>query len=133
MMVGGAVLNATMFVGGSYLAKYLTGSNHDVERERHDKALEKYQRDYEAYHEKRNKLLDWYAKEMKMKRQGAQDFIDTDEALKLYKKVHSSEYHLGPEPKFSDYYRPSSNQRTGEMVYVGGGMLALGYLASKFL
>ena len=35
------------------------------------------------------------------------------------------------EPKFSDYYRPSDNQKMGEMVYVGGGMLALGYMASK--
>ena len=39
MMVGGAVLNATTFVGGSYLARYLSGSNHDAERKRHDKAL----------------------------------------------------------------------------------------------
>ena len=133
MMVGGAVLNATTFVGGSYLAKYLTGSNHDVERKRHDKALERYQRDYEAYHEKRNKLLDWYAQKMKMKRQTAQDFIDTDEALKLYAQTHRENYKLGPEPKFSDYYKPSSSQRMGEMAYVGGGMLALGYVASKFL
>ena len=36
------------------------------------------------------------------------------------------------EPRFSDYYRPSGNQKTGEMLYVGGGMLALGYIASKF-
>ena len=133
MMVGGAVLNATTFVGGSYLARYLSGSNHDAERKRHDKALEKYQRDYEAYHEKREKLMDWYAQEMKMKRQAAQDFVDTDEALKLYRDKQSSDYHLGHEPKFSDYYRPSSNQRTGEMLYVGGGMMALGYVASKFL
>ena len=133
MMVGGAVLNATTFVGGSYLARYLSGSNHDAERKRHDKALEKYQRDYEAYHEKRNKLLDWYAEKMKMKRQAAQDFVNTDEALKLYAQTHRENFHLGPEPKFSDYYKPSSSQRMGEMAYVGGGMLALGYVASKFL
>ena len=45
MMVGGAVLNATTFVGGSYLAKYLSGNSEKVflyEKERHDKALEKY-------------------------------------------------------------------------------------------
>ena len=133
MMVGGAVLNATTFVGGSYLAKYLSGSHSDAERKRHDKALEKYQRDYEAYHEKREKLMDWYAQKMHTKHQASQDFVDTDEALKLYREKHSVDYHLGPEPKFSDYYRPSSGQRMGEMAYVGGGMLALGYVASKFL
>ena len=39
MMVGGAVLNATTFVGGSYLAKYLSGNDtKDVlyEKQRHD-------------------------------------------------------------------------------------------------
>ena len=133
MMVGGAVLNATTFVGGSYLARYLSGSNHDAERERHDKALEKYQRDYEEYHERREKLMDWYAQKMKIKRQAAQDFVDTDEALKLYREVHSMNYHLPPEPKFSNYYKPSNSQKTGEMIYVGGGMLALGYLASRFI
>jgi len=37
------------FYGGSYLAKYLSGDNVDKERERHDKALEQYQRDYQKY------------------------------------------------------------------------------------
>ena len=46
MMFGGAILNATAFVGGSYLAKYLSGDKTDAERIRHDKALEKYQKDY---------------------------------------------------------------------------------------
>ena len=95
MMVGGAILNATTFVGGSYLARYLSGSSHDAERKRHDKALEKYQRDYEAYHEKRNKLLDWYAEKMKMKRQAAEDFVNTDEALKLYAQTHHVDYRYG--------------------------------------
>ena len=46
IMLGGAVLNATTFIGGSYLAKYLSGGNTDQERVRLDKALEKYQNDY---------------------------------------------------------------------------------------
>ena len=52
MMVGGAVLNATTFIGGLYLAKYLSGdSTQDIlfEKERHDKALGK----YAAYEQKR--------------------------------------------------------------------------------
>ena len=42
LMIGGAILNATTFVGGSYLAKYLPGTNTDEERVRHDKAMEQY-------------------------------------------------------------------------------------------
>ena len=58
IMLGGAVLNASTFIGGSYLAKYLSGSKTDRERRRHDKALEKYQKDYAKYQENRQKLLD---------------------------------------------------------------------------
>ena len=61
MLVGGAILNTTTFVGGSYLAKYLSGNDaKDIlyEKERHDKALDKYQNDYAAY-QKRQKFLDW--------------------------------------------------------------------------
>ena len=81
LMIGGAVLNATAFVGGSYLAKYLSGSNTDTERIRHDKALEKYQRDYAAYQEKRQRLLDWYNQQRDEEHQASQNLSNTDEAL----------------------------------------------------
>ena len=58
-------------------------------------------------------------------------WYSTDEPFKLYSQTHP-DYSL-QEPKLSDYYRPSDDQKMGEMAYVGGGMLALGYLASKFL
>ena len=127
MMLGGAVLNATAFVGGSYLAKYLSGGGgaSDTEKIRHDKALEKYQKDYSEYQEKRQKLIDWEMKKKDEKYQASKNLSKTDEALELYEQSH--------EPKFENYYRPSDNQKTGEMLYVGGGMLALGYAASKLL
>ena len=122
-MIGGAVLNATAFVGGSYLAKYLSGKNVDTEKIRHDKAMEKYQRDYTEYQEKRQKLMDWKIKKKDEKYQASKNISTTNEQFALYEQMH--------EPKFSDYYRPSDNQKMGEMVYVGGGMLALGYMDSK--
>ena len=36
IMIGGAILNATTFVGGSYLAKYMSGDDLGAERKRHD-------------------------------------------------------------------------------------------------
>ena len=129
LMIGGAVLNATAFVGGSYLAKYLSGSSTDSERVRHDKAIEKYQKDYAAYQEKRQRLLDWYNQQEEAEHQASQNLSNTDEAFKLYSQSHP-DYSL-QEPKLSDYYRPSDEQRMGEMAYVGGGMLALGYAASR--
>lgn len=50
IMIGGAIINATTFVGGSYLAKYLSGgSDIDEEKKRHDLAVENYQAAYEKY------------------------------------------------------------------------------------
>ena len=43
----------------SYLAKYFSGDKTDTEKIRHDKALEKYQKDYAEYQENRQKLIDW--------------------------------------------------------------------------
>ena len=60
LMIGGAIINATTIVGGSYLAKYLSGSSDsDEEKKRHDLAVEKYQKEYEKYEENRAKLNDW--------------------------------------------------------------------------
>ena len=129
LMIGGAVLNATAFVGGSYLAKYLSGSSTDTEKIRHDKAIEKYQKDYALYQEKRQRLLDWYNQQEKAEHQASQNLSNTDEAFKLYSQTHP-DYSL-QEPEWPDYYRPSDDQRMGEMAYVGGGMLALGYVASR--
>ena len=44
IMIGGAIINGTAFVGGRYLAKYLSGGSNAIEeRKRHDLAVEKYQ------------------------------------------------------------------------------------------
>ena len=133
IMLGGAVLNASTFIGGSYLAKYLSGSKTDLERQRHDKALERYQKDYVKYQENRQKLLDWQELNRHEDVIASQSLENTDEALKLYNKLHPDENLQINEPVFSDYYRPSKDQRIGKMVYVSGGAMVLGYMASKWL
>ena len=125
MMIGGAILNATAFVGEIILQKVFQGHNVDTEKIRHDKALEKYQRDYAEYQEKRQKMLDWKMKKKDEKYQASKNISTTNQAFELYMQMQ--------EPKFSDYYKPSDEQKTGEMVYVGAGMLGLGYAVSKFL
>ena len=124
---------ASAFIGGSYLAKYLSGTKTDQERRRHDKALEKYQKDYAKYQENRQKLLDWQEQNRHEDAIASRNFENTDEALKLYNKFHSDKNMQINEPVFSDYYRPSKEQKIGEMAYVSGGMMVLGYAASKWL
>ncbi|PFX12923.1 Uncharacterized protein K02A2.6 [Stylophora pistillata] len=112
IMIGGALINATAFVGGSYLAKYLSGDKNSVEEEkkRHDLAVEKYQAAYEKYQENRTKLLDWISANDRIKKEANQNFVDTDYALKLYNKAHSEELDM-KEPHFSNFYKPSTQQK----------------------
>ena len=133
IILGGAVLNATTLIGGSYLAKYLSGGNTDQERVRHDKALEKYPKDYSKYEENRQRLLDWVDANRHNDAIASQNLSNTDEALKLYNRTHPDVNLEVNEPIFPDYYRLSNDQKIGEILYVGGGMLSLGYLASKWL
>ena len=137
IMIGGAILNATTFVGGSYLAKYMSGGNSDEERKRHDLALEKYEKDYQVWQKGRQRVMDWYSQRRDQQDIAAHDLANTDEALKLYNRVHQAvnqpQISIGKEPDMNDYYKPSSSQKTGEIAYVAGGMVVVVYLASKFI
>jgi 2-polyprenyl-6-methoxyphenol hydroxylase-like FAD-dependent oxidoreductase len=131
MMVAGAVLNATAFTGSMYLAKSLDKQHEDQERIRHDKALEAYQKQMGDYEKKRQAYQDWLTKEYTDKKQADENLNSTDQALSLYRKTHPDiDFN---KPQFSDFYKPSSKQKQYEMMYVGGGMLGVGYVASKFL
>ena len=77
IMIGGAILNAATFIGGNYLAKALSGDSGQAtlnEKVRHDKALEKYQKDYAQYQKDRTQLLDWIAKQDREKNKAFHDF-----------------------------------------------------------
>ena len=133
LMIGGAIINATTFVGGSYLAKYLSGSSDsDEEKKRHDLAAEKYQKEYEEYEENRAKLNDWIMTNDRIKDEAKENFKNTDYALKLYNKIHQDDLSLR-EPQFSDFYQPSAQQKQGEIIYVGASALAIGFAASYFI
>ena len=131
IMIGGAILNATTFVRGSYHARYMSGDDAGVERKRHDLALEKYERDYQTWQKSRQRVMDWYSQRRDEQDIAAQDLSNTDAALKLYNKVHSQNQSLN-EPNFNDYYKPSNGQKTGEIAFVSAGMLGIVYLASKW-
>lgn len=132
-MVLGAVLNATAFTGSMYLAKSLDKNHGDDEKIRHDKALEAYQQAMGDFEKKRQAYQDWLTKEYTDKKLADENLDSTDQAFVLYKKAHPNLSFNNQEPQFSDYYKKSKKQKQYEMVYVGGGMLAGGYLASKFI
>ena len=136
IMIGGAVLNATAFIGGNYLARALSGGSKAVleEKKRHDKALEDYQAAYGKYTHDRTQLLHWIVTNAQTKEQAKQNMTNMDYAFKLYSQAHPDKQMVPPkEPKFSDFYQPSEQQKNGELPFVGAGALGLGYAAFRFL
>ena len=137
IMIGGAVLNAAAITGGNYLAKYIAGDRGQAalaEKTRYDKELEAYQVAMEKYTRERTQLLDWIKTNREIKNQVKQNFTNTDYAFKLYNQAHP-DYKLtqSKEPKFSYMYQLSELQKQGELLFVVGGALALGYAAFRFL
>ena len=137
IMIGGAVLNAAAFTGGNYLAKYISGDSGQAalaEKTRHDKAVEAYQAAMEKYTRKRTQLLDWIETNREIKAQANQNFTNTDYTFKLYNQAHPDYKLTQPtKPKFSDVYQPIELQKQGDLLFVGWGALALGYVAFRFL
>jgi len=136
IMVGGAVLNAAAFIGGNYLMRALGGGDKAAleEKKRHEKAREAYEAAYAKYTRNRTKLLDWIATNAETKAEAKQNFTNTDYAFKLYNKAYPDKQMIPPkEPKFSDLYQPSEQQKNGELMFVGAGALALGYATFRFV
>ena len=137
MPIAGAVLNAAAFTGGNYLVKYLAGDNGKAaldEKTRHDKALEAYQSAMAKYERERTQIPDWINTNEEIKEHAKKNFTNTDYVFKLYNQAHPDQrLTLPKEPNFSDMYQPSGLQKQGELLFVGGSALALGYAAFRFL
>ena len=128
--IGGAVLNAT-----SFIARYLSVDDKaqaEKERERHDHALEKYNEAVDRFGERQEKLQDFIAENDRLKYQTSQNLVNVDNALKLYNQTYNEKIVL-KKPQITDYYSPSNQQKTAEILYVGGGALVLGYTASRLV
>lgn len=69
----------------------------------------------------------------RIKEQTKQNFTNADYALKLYNQIHHEKLTLPKEPKVSDFYQPSKQQKQGELLIVGVSSLALGYAAFHFI
>ena len=103
IMIGGAVFNATAFIGDNYLAKALGrgGKAALEEKKRHDKPLEAYQAAYANYMRDRTQLLDWIATNARTKEQARQGLIDMNHQFQLYNQAHAGAQVAPPkEPKF---------------------------------
>ena len=132
MLVGGAMVNALAFSGSNWLFSMLRSSGLDEERKRHDKAVEQLQAAQAEWSRKRTERLDWISEDLHRQGHAVQTFRNVDDAMREYSRVTKKKMTpLGPEPKLSDLYVPSSGQRDREIAFVVLGMAATGIIAYK--
>ena len=132
MLLGGAAVNALAFSGSNYLFSMLRSSGVDKERKRHDKAVEQLQAAQAEWSKKRTERLDWINEELRRQGHAVQTFRDVDMAIREYARVtgHNLDS-LGSEPQISDFYTPSDEQKSRELIFVALGLGATGVLTYK--
>ena len=127
MMLGGALVNAFAFTGSSYLFSMMRHKDDEnIERKRHDLAVEQLQQAQADYSKRRTERIDWVKEELHRQNVAVQNFESVDQAMRAYAETHPSEPELGPEPTLTDFYTPSDDQKNMELAFVALSMAAIG-------
>ena len=125
MMLGGAVANATAFIGGNAIFHALDAQNAAEERKRHDLALEKLQKENAEWSQNRIKHLDYLSERRLHEQQAKSNILDMKDSIRQYDR-------LNPEPKLEHFYKPSFTQKSYEQAYIAGSIIGSAAL-SKFI
>ena len=122
MMIGGALVNALAFTGSNFLFSQGKSDAANEERKRHDKAVEQLQTAQAAWSRKRTERLDWINTNLRRQGHAVRTFRDVDEAIRQYNLISGPLEPIEPEPKLSDFYLPSPEQRDREIAFVVMGL-----------
>ena len=132
MLVGGAIVNALAFSGSNYLFFMMRSSDLNEERKHHDQAVEQLQAAQAKWSRKWTERLEWISEDLRRQGHAVQTFRDVDDAMREYSRVTGTKLELlGPEPKLSDFYVPSSGQRDREIAFFVLGIAATDLVALK--
>lgn len=130
---GAALINALAFSGTNFLFGSL--SNHGAaERKRHDLAIEHLQKAQQDWVRKRQNRLDFINQRLRQQNAAAKYIKDLDDGMRDYYLVTGQKLQpLPSKPVLSDFYHPSAQQQSGEMMFIAGGLGLLGFVAYKYV
>ena len=128
-----AAINALAFSGINYI--FSKFSDHGkAERKQIDIAREDRQRDRDEWNQERLKRLDFINKRLRDKSVARGYIGDLDSAmLECYRVFGVKLKPLPPEPQLSDYYNPSDQQKSGELLFIIAGTAISSYIIMKYL
>ena len=109
--------SVVLFSGTNFVFNRLTDHGAE-ERKRHDLAIENLQKARDNSNEDRMKLLDLINKRLRERNKARAYINNLDKAILEYYRVFAKQIKpLPPEPKLSDFYHPSENQKNGELLF----------------
>ena len=126
-LIGGALVNALAFTSSNYLFSRLSRESIDVERKRHDKAIEDLQRAQINWAKKRQERLDYINSEIAKEHKAEKRFADLNSAMQQYYIVTGRQLEpLPPKPILSDFYVPSVDHHNRELAFIFISMVGIG-------
>ena len=126
-LIGGAMINALAFSGSNFLFSRLSRESINVERKRHDKAIEDLQRAQINWAKKRQERLDYINNQIIKERKAEKRFTDLNSAMQEYFIVTGRWLEqLPPKPVLSDFYVPSEDHHNRELAFITLSVVGIG-------
>ena len=127
MLIGGALANALVFTGSSYLFHRLSKDSIDAERKRHDAVIEALQAAQIEWAHKRQQLINFINNQFRLERKAETKFTEINDAMREYHELFGHELPpLPQEPVLSDFYTPSDEQHYRELGFTALSMIGIG-------
>ena len=127
MLIRGALANALVFTGSSYLFHRLSADNIDADRKRHDAAIEALQKAQVEWAHKCQQRIDFINNQLRLERKAETKFTELNEAIREYHEVFGHELPPLPrEPLLSNFYTPTNYQHYRELGFIALSMIGIG-------
>ena len=125
MLIGGALVNALAFTGSSYLFHRLSVDSIDVERKRHDAAIEALQKAQMEWANNRPQRIDFINNQLRLECTAETKFTDLNNVMREYHEVFGHKLPPLPrEPVLSDFYTPTDEQHY--RTFIALSMIGIG-------
>ena len=135
----GGLFNAVAFAGAGFLFSKLNHTGYEKEIKRHNKAMEKLDKDKEKWYEEEVKRKEQIEKLRQQLSDANVDINQTNMSLKTPVDINSrfksleKEYNTSEEPKLEDYYKESDEMKEYKILSFSIIGIGTGYIVYKFI
>ena len=103
------------------------------ERKRANRAREKLEKAQMEWSRDRQKKLDFYNNFLREQNQASSNISNIHQAAAQYYELTGEKQTFRDKPVLSDFYHPSEEQKTGELLFIFTGVTLAGYFVYKYV